>query len=132
MKLVRSFSLPRFLWGAALFTLPVTSFRYFPGMGEGTLVRPLSFYPIALLGLILLIRFWRSKTSLPRTGVWIPLIVFVLFLLAASSYGALLNPLALRGQDYFGRVLRAWVTVVIGLSFFIAAVWMNRSEEDLR
>ena len=49
--------LARFLWGAALFTLPVTSFRYFPGMGEGTLVRPLSFYPIAILGLILLIQF---------------------------------------------------------------------------
>ena len=125
-------SLTRFLWGAALFTLPVTSFRYFPGMGEGTLVRPLAFYPIALLGLVLAVQLWRGKTSLPRTGVWIPLTVLVLFLLAASSYGALLNPLSLRGQDYFGRVMRAWVTVLIGLSFFITAVWMNRSEAELR
>jgi O-antigen ligase len=124
--------LARFLWGAALFTLPVTSFRYFPGMREGTLVRPLAFYPIALLGLVLLIELWRGKTTIPRTGAWIPLIVFVIFLLTASSYGALLDPLPLRGQDYFGRVIRAWATVVIGLSFFIAAVWMNRSEEDLR
>ena len=125
-------SLARFLWGAALFTLPVTSFRYFPGMGEGTLVRPLAFYPIALLGLVLAVQLWRGRTSMPRTGVWIPLAVLVLFLLAASSYGALLNPLSLRGQDYFGRVLRAWVTVLIGLSFFITAVWMNRSEAELR
>jgi O-antigen ligase len=51
--------------------------------------------------------------------------------LAASMYGALLNPLPLRGQDYFGRVLRAWITVAIGLSFFVAAVWMNRNEDDL-
>ena len=128
---VRSFSVTRFLWGAALLTLPVTSFRYFPGMGDGTLVRPLSFYPIVLLGVILLWQLWRGKTSVPRTGVWIPLIVFVTFLFAASAYGAILDPLPLRGQEYFGRVLRAWVTVVIGLSFFIAAVWMNRSEEDL-
>ena len=127
-----SVMLARFLWGAALFTLPVTSFRYFPGMGEGTLVRPLSFYPVALLGLVLIFQFYRDKTSIPRTGVWIPLIVFVLLMLAASSYGALLNPLTLRGQDYFGRVIRAWVTVVIGFSFFIASVWMNRNEEDLR
>jgi O-antigen ligase len=124
--------LARFLWGAALFTLPVTSFRYFPGMGEGTLVRPLSFYPIALLALLLAIQLWRGKVFFPHTGAWIPLLVFILFLVAASSYGALLNPLPLRGQDYFGRVLRAWVTVLIGLSFFITAVWMNRSEEDLR
>src|SRR5262249_53511047 len=107
-------------------------FRYFPGMGEGTLVRPLAFYPIALLGLVLAFQLWRRKASIPRTGVWIPFIVFVLFLVAVSSYGALLEPLVLRGQDYFGRVIRAWLTVVIGLSFFITAVWMNRSEDGLR
>ena len=132
IKPVRSFSLTRLLWGAALFTLPVTSFRYFPFMGEGTLVRPLSFYPIALLSLILIFQLRRGKASVPRTGVWIPLIAFVLFTLAASSFGALLDPLPLRGQDYFGRVIRAWVTIVIGLAFFVSAVWMNRNEDDLK
>ncbi|MEP7134753.1 MAG: O-antigen ligase family protein [Chloroflexota bacterium] len=124
--------LTRLLWGAALFTLPVTSFRYFPFMGDGALVRPLSFYPIALLMLVLIVQLWRGKTSVPRTGVWIPLSAFILFTLAASSYGALLDPLPLRGQEYFGRVIRAWATMAIGLSFFIAAVWMNRNEDDLR
>ena len=38
----------RFLWGAVLLTLPVTSFRYFPGLGETTYVRPLAFYPLLL------------------------------------------------------------------------------------
>ena len=124
--------LMRPLWAAALFTLPVTSFRYFPLMGDGTLVRPLSFYPIALLMLVLIFQIWRKRASIPRTGIWIPLIAFLLFTLAASSYGAMLDPLELRGQDYLGRVIRAWVTVVIGLSFFVAAVWMNRNEADLR
>jgi O-antigen ligase len=124
--------LTRLLWGVALFTLPVSSFRYFPFMGDGTLVRPLAFYPIALLMLVLLFQLLRRKISVPRTGVWTPLIAFVLFTLAASSYGALLDPLPLRGQEYFGRVIRAWATVVIGLSFFISAVWMNRSADDLR
>jgi hypothetical protein len=115
-----------------LFTLPVTSFRYFPGMSEGTFVRPLAFYPIGLLMLMLLIQLWRGKIAIPRSGVWIPLMVFVLFAVAASSYGALLDPLPMRGQEYLGRVIRAWITVVIGLSFFISAVWMNRDEDDLR
>jgi hypothetical protein len=122
----------RFLWGAALLTLPVTSFRYFPGMGEGTFVRPLAFYPIALLMMIIAVQFWRGRTSVLRAEIWIPLSAFVLFALMASSYGALLDPLPMRGQDYFGRVIRAWITVLIGLSFFISAMWMNRSEEDLR
>jgi O-antigen ligase len=124
--------LARALWGAALFTLPVTSFRYFPGMGEGTLVRPLAFYPVGMLMLIFAFQLWRGRVSLPRTGVWVPLAAFLVFTLAASCFGALLDPLPMRGQGYFGRVLRAWVTVAIGLSFFVVAVWMNRDEDDLR
>ena len=122
----------RFLWGAALFTLPVTSFRYFPFLGDATYVRPLSLYPLVFLFPLLLIQLLRGKTSLPRTGALTPLTVFVLFALVATSIGALLDPLPLRGQEYFGRVLRAWATLVIGLSFFVAAIWMNRNEEDLR
>ncbi len=124
--------LPRFLWGAALFTLPITSFRYFPFLGDATYVRPLALYPVALLLPLLLIQLVRGKTSVPRAGALTPLTVFVLFALAATGFGALLHPLPLRGQEYFGRVIRAWATLAIGLSFFVAAVWMNRSEDDLR
>ena len=122
----------RFLWGAALFTLPVTSFRYFPFLGDSTYVRPLSLYPIALLLPLLFLQLWQKKDSFPRAGTLMPLLAFVLLAVVASGLGLLLDPLPLRGQDYLGRVLRAWVTLIIGLCFFIAAVWMNRSEEDLR
>jgi len=122
----------RFLWGAALFTLPVTSFRYFPFLGDATYVRPLSLYPIAFLLPLLLIQLMRGKASFPRTGTLTPLLGFVLLALTATSLGVLLDPLPLRGQDYFGRAIRAWATLVIGLSFFIAAIWMNRNEDDLR
>jgi hypothetical protein len=125
-------NITRFLWGAALFTLPITSFRYFPFLGEGTYVRPLSLYPVALLLLILFFQVTRKKISIPRAGTLIPLLGFVLLALAATGIGVLLDPLPLRGQEYFGRVIRAWVTLVIGLSFFIAAIWMNRNEDDLR
>ena len=124
--------LTRFLWGAALFTLPVTSFRYFPFLGETTYVRPLAFYPIAFLLPILLIRLWRGQTSMPRAGAVVPLTVFVLFTLAATGLGTLLDPLPLRGQEYAGRAVRAWATLIIGLGFFVAAVWMNRDEDDLK
>src|SRR5512138_2418863 len=125
-------NISRVLWAAALFTLPITSFRYFPFLGEGTYVRPLSLYPVVVLLLILFFQFTRGKVAIPIPGTLIPLVGFVLFVLAATALGVLLDPLPLRGQEYLGRVLRAWVTVVIGLSFFLAAVWMNRTEEDLR
>jgi hypothetical protein len=124
--------LTRFLWGAALFTLPVTSFRYFPFLGDSTYVRPLSLYPIAFLLPLLVLQLLQRKESFPRTGTLIPLLAFLLLALAATGIGLLMDPLPLRGFEYFGRTLRAWITVVIGLSFFLAAVWMNRTEEDLR
>jgi hypothetical protein len=125
-------SVVKFLWGAALFTLPVTSFRYFPFLGDATYVRPLSLYPIALLLPLLLLQMARGKISFPRAGALTPLTAFVLFALVATSIGALLSPIPLRGQEYFGRVIRAWATLIIGLAFFVAALWMNRDENDLR
>jgi O-antigen ligase len=79
-----------------------------------------------------LVQLVRGKTSLPRAGALAPLTIFLLFAMAATAVGALIDPVPLRGQEYFGRVLRAWVTLIIGLSFLIAAAWMNRSEKDLR
>src|SRR6266496_5305420 len=129
---LNSTKLARFMWGAALFALPVTSFRYFPFLGDATYVRPLSLYPIVLLLPLLFLQLMRGKTSISRAGVLTPLLGFVLIALTATSLGVLLDPLPLRGQFYFGRAIRAWATLLIGLSFFILAVWMNRDEDDLR
>src|SRR5690349_1329509 len=122
----------RFLWGVALFTLPITSFRYFPFLGDSTYVRPLSLYPIALLLPLLFLQVSQKKFLSPYAGTLSPLIAFVLLALIATAIGLLLAPLPMRGFEYSGRVLRAWITLAIGLSFFLAAVWMNRTEEDLR
>lgn len=125
--------LSRILWGAALLTLPVTSFRWFPLLGEGTLVRPLSLYPLALLLPLLLIQLWQpGQKSKYWSNVFIPLGAFVLFVLTATSFGLLLDIIPLRGQEYIGRALRALVTLVIGLIFFVCAIWMNRNENDFR
>jgi O-antigen ligase len=122
----------RFLWAAALFTLPVTSFRYFPFMGEGTLVRPLSLYPLVLLFPILVIQWLRGQRPSPWVGGLVVLGLFTFVGLMATSFGAVYDPIPLRGQTYFGRVLRAWLTLIIGLLFFVSASWMNRNENDSR
>jgi len=124
-------NIARALWAAALLTLPVTSFRYFP-LGEGTYERPLAFYPLVPLMVVLLIKLLRDGAVFPRAGALTPLAVFLLAALAASLLGILLAPIPIRGQDMIGRIVRAWATVFIGVVFFIAAVWMNRSEDDLR
>ncbi len=123
-------SLARALWAVTLLTLPVTSFRYFPG-GDATYVRPLAFYPLALLLLVLLIQLVRRKTSFPWAGTWTPLAGVVIVTAAASFVGLLIAPPPLHGEDIAGRELRAWATLLMGLGFFAGAAWMNRTWDDL-
>lgn len=125
-------SVIKYLWALALLTLPVTSFRWFPGLGESTLVRPLALYPLAILLPLLVVQAWRKKISLTFSGAFIALGTFILFVIFSSSVGALIDPIPLRGQVYDGRAIRALATLAIGIAFFVAAVWMNRDEADLR
>ncbi|MCP4141865.1 MAG: hypothetical protein GY755_16585 [Chloroflexi bacterium] len=124
--------LSRILWGLVLLTLPVTSFRYFPFLGKHTYVRPLAFYPLALLFLVLLLRLWRKEIKLPWSNPLLPLLFFLFALLFTTGAGALLSPIPMRGHEYWGRALRAFITFGIGLSFFIAALWMHKDKDDLR
>lgn len=122
------------LWGAALLTLPVTSFRWFPLVSEGTLVRPLALYPLALLLPLLFIQALQrgQKINLYWAGAFVALGAFILFVVFATSFGALIDPIPLHGQTYFGRTIRALATLLIGLVFFISSVWMNKGEADFR
>jgi O-antigen ligase len=124
-------NIARALWAATLLTLPVTSFRYFPA-GDATYERPLAFYPLVPLMIVLLIQLLWKGTIFPRASALTPLAAFLLATAIASLFGILLAPVIMRGQDVIGRVVRAWATVFIGVVFFIAAVWMNRNEDDLR
>ena len=125
-------AISRVLWALVLVSLPVTSFRFMPFMGAGTYVRPLALYPLALLIPILIFRIWRGEISRPWPGSLTILLAFLLAGLAATAFGATLAPLELRGVDFNDRALRAAVTLVIGLAFFAASVWMNQSQADLK
>jgi O-antigen ligase len=96
-----------------------------------TLIQPLAFYPLALLIPILLVLFWRAR-RVPLPANFNLLLAFLLFALIGSLLGVLAAALPLRGAQYEERVLRGWFSLLIGLAFFFAAFWMNRSEPDLR
>jgi hypothetical protein len=112
MKLINVF------WGLVLLTLPVTSFRYFPAFLGRTTIQPLSFYPLAILFPILLVYLWKRKEiPLPLQGV--PIVAFLLVALCSTMLGSAYAPLDLGPTTYWGRALRAWGTIGIGLAFFI-------------
>jgi O-antigen ligase len=122
----------RFFWALALVSLPVTSFRYFPFVGEGTFVRPLAIYPIACLLIVFSVQVLGRKIPWPTTGALVPLTGLVLVMAATSVVGVLFAPIEMRGQTIFGRELRAWLTIIMGLTLFISSVFMNREEQHLR
>lgn len=124
--------LNRFLWAATLVSLPVTSFRYFPFLNSGTVVRPLGLYPAALLAAVSILQIFRKKARFHQSPALLLLGLFVLFATAVTAFGALYAPLGFTGNEYGGRALRAWVTMSIGLTFFWAAMWMNQNKSDLR
>ncbi len=127
-----SLSLTRLLWAVVLVTLPVTNFRYFPFLGATTTVRPLSAYPLALLLMVLGWRWWRHREPFPwRNALW-PLWLFLLAWGLSTAFGAWLDPLPLRGQEYAVRTLRAWIALALGLAFFLATIWMNQDEQAIR
>ena len=94
-------------------------------------MRPLSIYPLALLLPLLLVQILKK-----RIKAWHPVFttlgIFLIIVIVTACFGALLAPVELRGQSYFGRVSRALITVVIGLGFFLAALWSVRSREQIR
>ena len=121
------------LWALALLAIPVTSFRWFPFLGESrTLVRPLAMYPLGVLFPLLLFQAWQRSRKITWAGAFVPLGTFVLFVIASVSMGLLTNPIPLYGQEYAGRTIRALITLIIGLTFFFSAVWMNTNEEEFR
>ncbi|KAA3642761.1 MAG: O-antigen ligase domain-containing protein [Chloroflexi bacterium] len=121
----------RWLWALVLLTLPVTSFRYYPSFLGRATVSPLALIPLLPLLLIFLWLMFRQRR------IWWPphsvaLAAFLLFAMLATALGFMDTPFTLRGQDYDSRALRAWLSLGMGLAFFLAAVLMNRDEADLR
>lgn len=121
-------SISRFLWVLFLVFLPVTSFPFFPGnIGGGTLVRPLSIYPlIILLILIILPRFFFKP--LPRTIL--AFLPFVLVAVAATFLATLRGIEGLQGVSVTARMFRALATLGIGGAIYLTVtLWPNNRDE---
>ena len=119
------------LWGIVLFTVPVTSFRWLPNVMGKTHVRPLAFFPLAVLVPVLLLYLLRTRSfRWPSSSA--PLLGFLLIALVSTMIGGLYAPLDLRGQTYWGWALRAWLSFAIGMGFFWVSVLLSRSEQFLR
>jgi O-antigen ligase len=123
-------TLSRIAWVLFLVTLPVTSFPFFPGnVGGGTLVRPLSLYPLLVLLILIVIPRFFTK-PLPKS--FLSLFPFVIVAIASSLLASLRGIEALQGVSVISRMVRATATLGIGLSiYFVVTLW-HKNKDDLK
>ena len=120
----------RILWAAVLVALPVTTFRYMPLMGDAQ-VKPLSLIPAVLLLFVMVLMCFQKRRIVFWSGSLQPLVLFILVAMISTAVGFYLAPIKLYSTMYGARVLRAWVSLGVGLVFLIDSIHMNRNETDL-
>ena len=117
------------LWAAALITLPFTSFPLLVNL-TGAIVAPLAAIPVFLLVLFRFIPYVLKRGTLPRESV--PLLFFTLLALLACALAFFLDVPGYKGRTIPAQELRALVTLVIGLAFFLIFSTLPQSETRLQ
>ena len=117
------------LWFLVMVGLPLTSFPLLFRL-TGAIVAPFSAIPLFILLLIWLVPYILERGSFPAEVL--PYLYFILVALVITALGFFLNGYYARGHDFFGRSLRAFFTVVIGLSFYLFAAAFPRDKATLR
>ncbi|MFM8319332.1 MAG: O-antigen ligase family protein [Chloroflexota bacterium] len=117
-------------WALLLLALPVTSFPYFPAaMGGEALVRPLSIYPLVLL---FAISFLPRLFTRPVSRTVLVLLPFVLLAGVSSALSLLQGIEPALGISVEARVLRGFLTLLIGCAFYAIIAQLPDTLEDLR
>ena len=117
------------LLGLVLLGLPVTSLPLISQF-TGSMVAPFSAIPLAILILIWFVPFLIRKGKLPKEII--PLLYFVLVALIISAGSFFLDGFYTRDRTFFDQSLRAFVTLGVGLSFYLTLSAYLDSESILR
>jgi len=116
-------------WILFLVFLPLTAFPFFPtGFGGGTLVRPLSFYPLLIL--LVVITFPRMLAK-PLPKPVIALFPFLLISCASSALSLLSIVEPSLGVTVLDRTLRGLITLGAGAAMYITVSLYPRSPDEL-
>ena len=121
--------LVRVLWFFLIISLPITSLPLIARF-TGSLVAPLSAIPLAVLLLVWLIPFLIERGKFPIEIL--PFLYFVLIALVITSLSFFLGGYYSRGRDFFDQSFRAFITVGIGLAFYLLFSVYPQTEGRIR
>ncbi|MBN2145773.1 MAG: hypothetical protein JW726_00235 [Anaerolineales bacterium] len=119
----------QFAWAAALVTLPLTSFPPLKRL-TGALVAPAAALPVLFLLVFWLFPRLLRGGSLPRETV--PIVIFALIAALASAAVFFIETPSYKGQSLIGREGRSFLTLAIGLAFYLVFASWNRDLNRLQ
>ncbi len=109
--------------------LPLTSFPLLSRL-TGAIVAPFSAFPLLMLMLLWLVPYILARGKFPAEIV--PFLYFLLIAMAVSALAFFLDGFYSRGRDYFDQSIRAFLTVGIGLSFYLTFAAFPRDNNAIR
>lgn len=115
------------LWFLMLVGLPLTSFPILNQL-TGAIVAPFSAIPLALLLVVWMVPYLLDRGKFPVEVV--PFLYFVLIALIVSALAYFLNGYYARGLDFFDQILRSFITLGIGLSFYLVFAAFPHNENS--
>jgi hypothetical protein len=119
-----------FGWAILLISIPVSSFPLVAKFTGGSTVSPLAGLPLGLLLVFWFVPHLLRGGRLPAVST--PLMLFICVAVCASALAPFYEIGAFLGQTVFDRVVRALVTLVAGVGFYLVAATIPRSENGLR
>lgn len=117
------------LWAVTLVGLPLTSFPFFVER-MGAIVAPFSALPLFALLLLGVLPKMLQQRSLPRETL--PLMLFIWVALLAGAQAFFIDFPTFKDKTIFGQEVRAFLTLAIGVAFYLAASSFPHSPERLR
>ncbi len=118
-----------FLWAGLILLLPITSLPLLSKAAGGSMVAPASVLPLGLLLLVFIPLNYDRLRRLPMAAT--PLLVFILMALLSSALSFFIEFPLFREASRLRNMLSGFLTLGIGLSFFLAALLLTDRGEQL-
>jgi len=117
-------------WKFLLVALPITSFPLLSRLFGGTMVAPLSFLPMVLLILIVVLPEIIKKKSLPKQ--FQPLYVFFLIAILSIALAYLRELPSFRAIPIWRNAVEGLVTLFFGFGFYLATIYCLKDQAQIR
>lgn len=117
-------------WVFLLITIPITSSPLVGRFTSEAPVSPLAGIPLLIIAVIWLVPYLIRDGRLPKTAL--PLLIFVVVALISSLRAPFLEIYPFKGNTVLGREIRSLITLGMGVSFYLVAALIPRTESRLR